>query len=155
MIYVLHVRTGHETDVKWALGELGHTAILPAEERIERRGGQWRSVIKTLMPGYIFVMLSLTDQAYYAIRAIPHVLRFLGGGSPVPLPPDEEAFVMFLHNGGKPLQPSIITGAGISGPLAHESIKIIKLQKRQRRARAVVNILGEPREITLSILTGF
>lgn len=155
MIYVLHVRTGKETDIRGALRDDGYESLLPVEERLERRCGQWRRVRRTLIPGYVFLdmagELSISD--YYHIRNIPHVLKFLGGGRPQHLPPDEAEYILTLHNGGEPLQPSVITPSGITGPLGQPGVQIVKIDRRQLRAKAVFDILGKPTEITLSILT--
>ena len=76
--YVLQVSTGQETGVRDALQGLGIRAAVPREERAIRNGGGWTTKVYTLLPGYVFLALEYSAENYYRVKAIPHVLRFLG-----------------------------------------------------------------------------
>ena len=155
MIYVLHVHTGKELEIRRDIEVCGQAVLLPQEEREEHRKGQWQNIKRILMPGYVFVDIPDMDAAiYYKLRAVRNVIRFLGGNHPQGLPADEDSYIRILDNGGVPLQPSRITLAKeiISGPLTYTGIEVIKINMRQRRATAVVNVLGQPKEITLSVI---
>lgn len=106
--YVLQVTTGQETGVRDALQTLGIRAAVPREERAIRSGGGWTTKVYTLLPGYVFLALEYSAENYYRVKAIPHVLRFLGsnGLSPSYLTHLEVEWLRLLDNGGEPLKPS-------------------------------------------------
>ena len=106
--YVLQVSTGQETGVRDALQGLGIRAAVPREERAIRNGGGWTTKVYTLLPGYVFLALEYSAENYYRVKAIPHVLRFLGpnGLSPSYLTHLEVEWLRLLDNGGEVLKPS-------------------------------------------------
>ena len=106
--YVLQVSTGQETAVREALEGLGVRAAMPREERLIRSGGGWTTKVYTLLPGYVFLALEYSAENYYRVKAIPHVLRFLGpnGLSPSYLTHLEVEWLRLLDNGGELLKPS-------------------------------------------------
>ena len=112
--YVLQVTTGQETGVRDALQTLGIRAAVPREERAIRSGGGWTTKVYTLLPGYVFLALEYSAENYYRVKAIPHVLRFLGsnGLSPSYLTHLEVEWLRLLDNGGAA---ETLQGGGTSG----------------------------------------
>jgi transcriptional antiterminator NusG len=155
--YVLHVRTGMETDIKNELSRKGYGAAAPMETVLERKGDKWVPKLKKLLPGYVFVKLQLTDEDYYVVRNIPGVIQFLGVGSPEAIREDEEEYVIWLYNEDEPLGISTVQleegGAAtvLSGPLKGHEGTILRINRRQRRATVAVSFHGYPRPISLSI----
>lgn len=153
MIYVLHVHTGKEQAIQDVLQHQGYKALVPCEIRQIRQGGCWKFSEYTLIPGYVFVESEMSGAAYYEIKSIPHVIRFLGGGSPTPISESEAKHINWLCPGGLPLQASELTlgGTVVSGPLKGHEDAILSMNKRQRRAKVGITIMGEQKEITLSV----
>lgn len=153
MIYVLHVQTGHELEIRDELRRQYYGAMAPREIALERKDGKPVSRERMLMPGYVFVDMSMDLKSYYKLKAMPHVIKFLGGGQPLALTSAEAEYIMWLHNGGRPLQPSEIDGAGavMTGPLVGRESSVISINKRAKRARLRITLAGEPHEISLSV----
>jgi len=97
--YVIHTYSGYEERVKKNLeqrlkfmdgGEDVFQVVIPTEEEIEVRGGQRHTVTKKILPGYVLVEMSMTDQSWAAVRNTPGVTAFVSSGNkPVPLQPEE------------------------------------------------------------------
>ena len=92
------------------------------------------------------------------MKAIPHVLRFLGpnGLSPSYLTHLEVEWLRLLDNGGELLKPSRVEelpGGGVrivEGVLRNFPISSIDYDKRTRRAKVEISLCGEPKTLTLS-----
>ena len=138
--YVLQVSTGQETGVRDALQGLGIRAAVPREERAIRNGGGWTTKVYTLLPGYVFLALEYSAENYYRVKAIPHVLRFLGpnGLSPSYLTHLE---VEWLRLGGVRIVEGVLRGFPVSS---------IDYDKRARRAKVEISLCGELKTLTLS-----
>ncbi len=97
--YAIHTYSGYEERVKKALDQrikfmdaedIIAQVVIPTEEEVEIRGGQRRNVSRKILPGYILVEMTMTDQSWTVVRNTPGVTGFVGsGGKPVPLPDDE------------------------------------------------------------------
>lgn len=153
--YVLQVRTMHELEVRDALIGAGYEAAVPRELRLERRAGKWHYVGRTLFPGYVFVRCVPVGDGYYAVRNGKHVLRVLG--APTPLTADEAAYLAILAPSAEPLATSRALQEGeniriTGGPLAGLQGLIRSVDRHTRRCRVAIPLLGEEREISMSLL---
>lgn len=66
--------------------------MIPTERVIELKDGKKRETEKRLMPGYVFIEMSMSDDAWFLVRNATKVLGFLGakkGNKPNPLPKNE------------------------------------------------------------------
>jgi len=159
MWYVLQVETGQERNVQQALDGMGITARTPVENRLVRKGGKWEKKEYTLFPGYVFLNLDYNADNYYRVRAVPHVLRFLGasGLSPSPLTYLEAEWIKVLSGGGKPLEPTQVRRQPdgsfkiVSGVLGNFATRSIKYDSHARRAKVELSVCGEPKTIQLSV----
>lgn len=153
--YVLQVHTLRELEVRDDLKALGYQAAVPREMTIERHGGVWRERERLFFPGYVFIELRMTDTDYHRIHGVDHVLRILG--QPTPLDADEALYIEMLSITDAPLNPSrgVLDGDRlriVSGPLIGKEGWIIRLDKRQRRARVRVHILNRIHDINMSLI---
>lgn len=153
MIYVLHVTTGHEMDIRDQLKRQYFGAMVPREITLERKDGETSEREKVIFTGYVFIDMSMDLKAYYRIKEIPHVIKFLGGGDPLMLTTKEAEYIVWLSGGGKPLLPSELDedGAVMTGPLKGHESSIVSINKRAKRARLRITLAGEPHEISLSV----
>lgn len=102
--YVVSTYNGHESKVKDNLEKRIETQgltdyifrVLVAEHEVPvMRDGQptGKTKMKNIYPGYIFVEMIMTDEAWYVVRNTPGVTGFIGssgkGAKPTPLQPYE------------------------------------------------------------------
>lgn len=153
--YVLQVKTGYEEKVVNALNNRGYTTTIPNENRMIRRGGKWIEQPYIVFPGYVFVYLDYSWAKYYAMSGIFGVIKLLGGGhEPTPLSKSEAVFINQLSE--LLMQPSVIefyedgNYKCISGFLADNKDKIVKLERRYKRAVVLITIAGEEKQIKVS-----
>ncbi len=100
--YVVNTYAGHENKVKENLQRRVESMgisdylfrILVAEEKdIEIKNGKQVEKTRNLFPGYLFVEMIMTDDAWYVVRNTPGVTGFIGssggGAKPFPVSPEE------------------------------------------------------------------
>lgn len=97
--YVIHTYLGYEERVKKNLEQRVKSldsedeilkVIIPTEDEIEVKNGQRRNVTKKILPGYVLVEMTMTDQSWNIVRNTPGVTGFVSSGSkPVPLQEEE------------------------------------------------------------------
>lgn len=156
-LYVLHVQSMKEDDVLKVLLNKGFKAYVPKEIRLERRGGTWHSVERIIITGYVFIEVELTAENYYSVKAVPGLIRFLGAERPEALKETEEEYIRWLANDGEALEPSDINIeegnkiAVLSGVLKGYEGRIISVDKRQKRATIGIELMGQWKEIVLSV----
>ena len=102
--FVVHTYSGYETKVKknleiridaQGLRDQIYRIIVPTEDEVEVHGGQRRTVTRKVFPGYILVLMKMTDNAWSAVRNTQGVTGFIsaqgeqGRLEPLPLVEDE------------------------------------------------------------------
>lgn len=109
--YVVNTYAGHENRVKENLERRVETMglqdslfrIIVAEEtEIEFKNGKKVEKVKNLFPGYLFVEMMMTDEAWYIVRNTPGVTGFIGssGGGAKPFPVAEDEIESILRRLG-------------------------------------------------------
>ena len=160
MWYVLQVNTGQESIVRAELKKMNILALVPKENRLIRKGGDWVRREYTLFPSYVFLNLEYTAENYYRVRAVPGVIRFLGpsGLAPSRLTHLEAEWIKILSGiDGQPLEPTRVTEQPdgtlriVSGVLSNFATRTIQYDKRSRRAKVEITVCGEPKTIQLSV----
>src|SRR3954466_2764307 len=109
--YVVHTYSGYENKVKANLEKRVETmgmsdkifrVYIPEQEETDFKDGKKRVVVRKTFPGYVFVELIMTDDAWYVVRNTPGVTGFLGssgsGSKPSPLL-EEEVVTIMKHMG--------------------------------------------------------
>ena len=100
--YVAHTYTGYENKVKVSiekivenrgLGHLIYDVQVPVETTIVTNDkGEQKEVETKLLPGYVLVKMTMTDESWHVVRNITGVTGFVGPGSePTPLTAEEIA----------------------------------------------------------------
>ncbi|MDR1795531.1 MAG: transcription termination/antitermination protein NusG [Erysipelotrichaceae bacterium] len=100
--YVVNTYAGHENRVKENLQRRIESMgiqdnlfriLVAEEEEVEIRNGKRAVKMKNLFPGYLFVEMIMTDEAWYIVRNTPGVTGFIGssggGAKPFPVSPEE------------------------------------------------------------------
>jgi len=88
--YAIHTRSRHEKMVFSQLEAKGITTFLPLVNRLHRWSDRKQHVELPLFPGYAFVHMRPTADAYYSVLRTPGVAQFVGDGRKgVPIPEKE------------------------------------------------------------------
>ena len=98
--YVAHTFTGYENKVKLSiekivenrgLGHLIYDVQIPIEVvTVTNDKGEEKQVENKLLPGYVLVKMTMTDESWHVVRNITGVTGFVGPGSePTPLTDEE------------------------------------------------------------------
>ncbi len=109
--YVVNTYAGHENKVKENLERRVETmkiqdslfnVIVAEESEIEYKNGKKTEKVKNLFPGYLFVEMIMTDEAWYIVRNTPGVTGFIGssGGGVKPFPVADEEIDSILRRLG-------------------------------------------------------
>lgn len=109
--YVVNTYAGHENRVKenllrrvetMGLEENLFRILVAEEEEIEFKNGKKVEKMRNLFPGYLFVEMIMTDEAWYIVRNTPGVTGFIGssGGGAKPFPVSEVEINSILQRMG-------------------------------------------------------
>ena len=110
--YVVNTYAGHENRVKdnlekriatMGISDYLFKVVVAEEVQIEVKNGKSKEVVRNIFPGYLFVEMIMTDEAWYVVRNTPGVTGFLGsyGGGAKPLPVREEEMLNVLRRIGQ------------------------------------------------------
>lgn len=159
MWYVIQVMTGKEDDIAGELNRQNIRALVPKENRLIRSGGSWQHREYILFTGYIFLNMNYTADNYYKIKNIPGVIRFLGDSrNPSRLSYLEAEWITLLTGeDNAPVEPTVVKVQEdgsikvVKGILEKFENRIIKYDKRSRKATFEITICNEKKEVQLSI----
>lgn len=154
MLYVLYVQSGSELSVLEQLRQRGYKAYCPMQICEERRRGMWQQVERVVFGGYIFLEADdISPADWHRIASCNGFLRLL---SRCPLSPTEDEYIRLLCSQGRigPSRGYVRDGVlhiteGFAKKLEH---KIVKYNRRGRRATAEVTIYGERCRIIFSVI---
>ena len=84
--------------------------VVAEEEEIDFKNGKQIKKVKNLFPGYIFVEMIMSDDAWYQVRNTPGVTGFIGssGGGAKPIPVAEEEIENVLRKLGMSEQKIVV-----------------------------------------------
>lgn len=164
--YVVNTYAGHENRVKENLERRVETMglqdalfqIVVAEEtEIEYKNGKKVEKTFNLFPGYLFVEMLMTDEAWYVVRNTPGVTGFIGssGGGAKPFPvADTEIEVILRRLGIKEKHVQINYAVGdrvkiLSGPFTGVEGTVESLDNETQVAIVLTILFGRetPTEI--------
>lgn len=109
--YVVNTYAGHENRVKenllrrvetMGLQDCLFNIVVAEETEIEYKNGKEVERVHNLFPGYLFVEMIMTDQAWYIVRNTTGVTGFIGssGGGAKPFPVADEEMLSVLRRLG-------------------------------------------------------
>jgi transcriptional antiterminator NusG len=147
-MYAVRAQSGEEATILHELTKIkGVRPVLPRNIVEIRKGGVWRKYEKVLIPGYIFVDCELSADIYYKVKNTPYVHGWVGGGSPTPMNEEDKGFIDFMANSGEP-----IPVLKFDSPYLKKSV-IRSVDKRQRRIKATIMIMGKAHTVTFGYST--
>jgi transcriptional antiterminator NusG len=161
--YVVQVYSGFEQKVKLSLAERIKQAgmdpafgeVLIPTETVQDNQGAKRVSSKTFYPGYIFVQMAMSDEAWHVVRDTPKVTGFVGGRKPQPVPPPEiQSVVHQVAEGAAKPRPRVMFTAGDhvrvnDGAFANFTGTIEEVKPEKQKVRVLVSIFGRATPVEL------
>ena len=132
--YVVNTYAGHENRVKENLG----------------KDGKPKDVKTNVFPGYLFVEMKMTDEAWYVVRNTPGVTGFIGssggGAKPFPVAPDEmEAILRRIGQSDKKISIDFEIGDTVkilAGPFSGMEGRVASLNDQTQTANVLIMLFG-------------
>lgn len=155
--YVVNTYSGHENRVKDNLIKRMETMnlqnnlfrIVVAEEtQIEVKNEKSKEVVRNIFPGYLFVEMDMTDEAWYVVRNTPGVTGFIGssGGGAKPFPVDESEMDSILRRiGSKKVEVEFKVGDNVkvlAGPFANMEGIVDEMNDTTQVATVLIILFG-------------
>ena len=157
--YVVNTYAGHENRVKENLEKRLETMgiaenlfrIVVAEEvQIEVKNEKSKEVVKNIFPGYLFVEMIMTDEAWYVVRNTPGVTGFIGssggGAKPIPVKAQEiEKILRRIGQSDKAVEVDFTVGDNVkilSGPFSGMEGKIESMNDTTQIATVLIILFG-------------
>ena len=157
--YVVNTYAGHENRVKENLEKRLETMgisenlfrIVVAEEtQIEVKNEKTKEVVKNIFPGYLFVEMIMTDEAWYVVRNTPGVTGFIGssggGAKPFPVKPEEiEKILRRIGQSDKAIEVDFKVGDTVnilSGPFSGMEGKVESMNDETQVASVLIIFFG-------------
>jgi len=164
--YVVNTFSGYENTVKRALEErikgkpveeaIGEI-LVPSEQVTERRGTKNIRTTKKFFPGYIFVNMELTQEAWSTVKNTPKVTGFLGGNTPKPVREREMQKMLGATSGEakgvEAVAPPVATykvGDNVrvkSGAFANFTGEVEEVNQDKQKIWLSVSIFGRPTRV--------
>jgi len=155
--FVINTYSGHENKVKTNLEHrivsmsqqpAFRRVVVPTEQVIETKDGQKVQTEKRVLPGYVLVNMSMSDESWTVVKGTPGVTGFVGAGAkPVPLSQPEVDRI--LHHGAptgaqaQKAQVEFSLGESVkvtSGPLSDFDGEIVDVNPDQQKLKVLVDI---------------
>lgn len=161
--YVVHTYSGHEHKVAITLKERvearGFTdrifkIMIPQQKKIMVSEGRKRTVDENLFPGYVLILMIMSDDSWYVVRSTKGVTGFVGTGTtPTPLPESEiKTLVKFMKMETPKFEAKFSVGDAvkiIDGPFADFLGKVEEVNEEQGKVKALVSVFGRETPVEL------
>ncbi len=152
--YVVHTYSGHEnkvaTTLKQRVASLGFMdrvfkVLIPTQKKIVVSEGKKREVDEHILPGYVVILMKLSDEVWHLVRSTRGVTGFVGvGTSPTPLPESEIRILMkFMRMEAPKFEARYSVGDGvkiIDGPWKDFMGKVDEVNEEQGRVKVLVSV---------------
>ena len=164
--FVVHTYSGHEERVKKNLeqrikfmdaeGEVSQV-VIPTEDEIEVKNGQRRTIAKKILPGYVLIQMTMSDQSWRVVRNTPGVTGFVGSGNkPVPLQEGEIDQILKQMEAEAPrLKVGFREGQSvrvIDGPFIDFIGMVDSINTEKGKVRVMLSLFGRETPVELDFL---
>ncbi len=164
--YVVHTYAGHEKKVAITLKQRaesgGYTEkifkiFIPHQQKIVISEGKKRSVDERLFPGYVIVLMDMSDDAWLLVRSTRGVTGFVGMGStPTPIPEAEVKTLMkFATMEAPKFEAKFTVGDSVKimeGPFRDFLGKVDEVNEDQGKVRVFVSVFGRETPVELDFV---
>ena len=157
--YVVNTYAGHENRVKdnlekrletMGISENLFRIVVAEETQIEVKNEKSKEVVKNIFPGYLFVEMIMTDEAWYVVRNTPGVTGFIGssggGAKPFPVKQDEiEKILRRIGQSDKNIEVDFTVGDSVkilSGPFSGMEGKVESMNDQAQVATVLIILFG-------------
>jgi transcriptional antiterminator NusG len=162
--YIIHTYSGYENKVKESIEqrfnaldkeELLGEVLIPTENVLEMKNGKKVVTTKKLFPGYIYIRMDLTDDAWHVVKNTPRVTGFIGGRNPTPLSETEiNAILNQVHMAQEKPKPKFLFENGekvkiIDGPFANFIGSVDEVNEDKGTLKVMVTIFGRSTPVEL------
>lgn len=167
--YVVHTYSGHENKVAVTLKQrasaLGYMdkvfkVLIPTQKKIMVSEGKKREVDERILPGYVVILMKLSDEVWHLVRSTRGVTGFVGVGStPTPLPESEVRTLMkFMKMEAPKFEARYSVGDAVKiveGPWKDFVGKVDDVNEEQGRVKVLVSVFERetPMELEFSQVT--
>ncbi len=162
--YAVHTLSGHEKKVKVSLEKRArdsrfwerdiYEVLIPTEMELKTRNGKRVEVEKKVFPGYVLVLMSLTDDTYKLVKGTTGVTGFVSSGNK-PLPLEDREVRRILNNIETSKEaPKVAWTKGdsirvVEGPFSEFEGKIEEVNTDRERLKVLINIFGRDTPVEL------
>ena len=124
--------------------------VVAEETQIEVKNEKSKEVVKNIFPGYLFVEMIMTDEAWYVVRNTPGVTGFIGssggGAKPFPVKQDEiEKILRRIGQSDKSIEVDFAVGDSVkilSGPFSGMEGKVESMNDQAQVATVLIILFG-------------
>ncbi len=163
--YIIQAYSGFEDQVRSSLAERIKNAemqklfgeiLVPSEEVQTTKNGKQRTNKRRFYPGYIFVEMEMTEQAWHLVKETPKVTGFIGNQNPTPVPDREVKSIRDqMEKGTSPAAVRANFDVGdqvkvVSGAFANFTGTVEEVKTDRQRVKVMVPIFGRPTPVELS-----
>ncbi|MBE6140494.1 MAG: transcription termination/antitermination protein NusG [Firmicutes bacterium] len=166
--YVANTYSGHESKVKEKLEariesmemqDYIFRVIVPETTEVEIKDGVKKEKVKKMFPGYVFVEMIMTDEAWYAVRNTPGVTGFIGssgkGAKPTPLLPQEiDRILANMGMSRVDAEADLQVGDQVSiidGPFKGMFGKIDNIDLEKNRLNIIIDLFGQETSVDVEL----
>lgn len=162
--YAVHTIAGHENKVRDVLtrrsmveglwGTDLFEILIPVEQELTTRAGKRVLVEKKVFPGYILVLMNMTDDTYRIVKSTSGVTGFVqSGNKPVPLGEAEVRRIQSNLEQNKEAPRVAFNRADIirviEGPFNEYTGKIEEVNADREKLKVLINIFGRETPVEL------
>ena len=167
--YVVHTYSGHELKVaeqlKVRIASMGvvgkiFQVVVPAQDKIQVRKGQKKTIKEKILPGYILIKMIVDDLSWLAVRTTPGVTAFIGsvGKRPTPIPVHEvETIMKFMEVKAPKFKSTFSSGEAVKiveGPFADFLGTVDHIDEARGKLSVLVSIFGRETPVELDFTQG-
>lgn len=162
--YAVHTIAGHENKVRDVLTRRAKVEgfweedlfeiLIPIEQELTTRSGKRVLVDRKVFPGYIWILMNLTDDTYKLVKSTSGVTGFVQSGNrPVPMEDYEVRRILSNLESSKE-QPKVAFGKAdiirvVEGPFSDYTGKIEEVNAEREKLKVLINIFGRETPVEL------
>lgn len=166
--YVINCHSGYEEKAKNALTERVNKAgldaefgevLIPKEEVVELKKGQKKTSSRRFFPGYMFIQMNLSDEAWHVVKNTTYISGFVGNGSkPMPIQEDEvKRITQQMATGAEKPRPKFRFDEGeevrvVDGPFSNFNGTVEEVNEDKGKLKVLVSIFGRPTPVELDFV---
>ncbi|MCA9624392.1 MAG: transcription termination/antitermination protein NusG [Myxococcales bacterium] len=167
--YAVHSYSGYEARVRESLAQrmaqynledhFGEI-LIPSESTTETlSSGRTRTRNKVSLPGYLFVQMRMSEQAWHLVKDTPRVIGFIGNQKPREVPSAEiESMRRGIVDGTVKPKPRLSFSVGeevrvLDGAFANFTGTVDEVNPEKQKLKVIVSIFGRPTSVELDFST--